>query len=138
MSHYRRRSTARTIGTPYGQKRTRTTSTPLGGYSTAFAKFQPQSRRTATRTARSTRRPTILSERQQTPSKPPRSPKRKRTTYRVYVPPTTMGSGRKVPGRYRTSTTPMYRSGTAKRFSVAQGRRKQRTRSGGRSSVRFA
>ena len=151
---------SRTYGTPYGKKRTRSSArTPLGGYSSSFSSWQrgpvghPSRRRRPARgeqTAWSklsgtSANPYTLGQRQRNTSgywtmpasKPSRSPKRKRTTYSVYVPPTTMGSGRKVPGRYRASATPMYRSGTSKRLSVSQGRKKQRVRSRGRSSVRF-
>jgi len=151
---------SRTYGTPYGKKRTRSSArTPLGGYSSSFSSWQRGPLGHSSRRRRPARgeqtawsklsgtsaNPYTLGQRQRNTSgywtipasKPSRNPKRKRTTYSVYVPPTTMGSGRKVPGRYRTSATPMYRSGTSKRLSVSQGRKKQRVRSRGRSSVRF-
>jgi hypothetical protein len=151
---------SRTYGTPYGKKRTRSSArTPLGGYSSSFSRWQrgpvghsSRRRRVArgeqtawSKLSGTSANPYTLGQRQRNTSgywtmpasKPSRNPKRKRTTYSVYVPPTTMGSGRKVPGRYRASATPMYRSGTSKRLSVSQGRRKQRVRSRGRSSVRF-
>ena len=156
---------SRTYGSPYGKKRTRSSArTPLGGYSSSFSSWQrgpvaqpravtqPRRRRPArgeqtawSKLSGTSANPYTLGQRQRNTSgywtipasKPSRNPKRKRTTYSVYVPPTTMGSGRKVPGRYRASATPMYRSGTSKRLSVSQGRKKQRVRSRGRSSVRF-
>ena len=151
----------------YGKKRTRSSArTPLGGYSSSFSSWQrgPVAQPRAVTENQSRRRraargeqtawsklsgtsanPYTLGQRQRNTSgywtipasKPLRNPKRKRTTYKVYVPPTVMGSGRKVPGRYKTSYTPMYRPGTAKRFSVFQERSKQRMRSRGRSNVRF-